>query len=199
MVVFLNQEVFIKPGTNIERIKTIDEDFKKCFLNYFEGLYTYAFTILKNNEDAKDVCQQAFIKLWEKRKSVNLVEAGRAYLYTTVYHISLNKIRDQKKQGKLIQYTQYGQDGEYINTAELKELKNRINRVIDSLPARCKEVFIKSRIEGKKYSEIATEMNISIKTVEVQMGKALRVLRAGLSDFNELYLFIFFLTNLISN
>jgi RNA polymerase sigma-70 factor (ECF subfamily) len=72
--------------------------------------------------------------------------------------------------------------GTSMNSAEVKERRTRIETAIQNLPERCRQVFSKSRMEGKKYALIATEMDISIKTVEVQMGKALKILREQLAD-----------------
>jgi len=79
--------------------------------------------------------------------------------------------------------------------AEEREIRNRIYQAIETLPPRCKEVFCKSRLEGKKYSEIASELSISVKTVEVQMGKALKILREILADIITTLIFsiIYFL------
>jgi RNA polymerase sigma-70 factor (ECF subfamily) len=85
--------------------------------------------------------------------------------------------------------------GSKYDPAEEKEIRNRIHRAIETLPPRCKEVFCKSRFEGKKYSEIANELSISVKTVEVQMGKALKILRKTLADIITTIIFsiIYFL------
>ena len=166
--------------------------FKQCFHDHYEGLHRYAFTIVKEDQQAKDIVQTAFLKLWEKRDQVDLLASGRSYLFTSVYHLSLNSIRDGeiKKQHK--EQIASGTPEISYDPAEQKELKERIQEAINSLPPRCKEVFCKSRLEGKKYGEIATEMNISVKTVEVQMGKALKKLKEMLSDvITAMIIFVF--------
>lgn len=161
---------------------TLEEFFRQCFHEYFDKLYSYAFTIVKSNAEAKDIVQTAYIKLWEKRNEVNLPVSARSYLYTSVYHLSLNTIRNHKtREGH---HKQMLQAISVVNryTAEEKETNTRITNLVNGLPPKCKEVFCKNRYEGKKYKEIADELGISVKTVEVQMGNALKFLRENLSD-----------------
>jgi RNA polymerase sigma-70 factor (ECF subfamily) len=161
---------------------TVEEFFRQCFHEYFDKLYSYAFTMVKNNAEAKDIVQTAYIKLWEKRNEVNLAVSARAYLYTTVYHLSLNTIRNRKIREGHHKQMMHAVSAGHTNSAEEKETGTRITNLVNDLPPRCKEVFCKNRYEGKKYKEIADELGISIKTVEVQMGKALKFLRENLSD-----------------
>src|SRR5215217_4192956 len=79
----------------LEYIK-VEDIYKQCFYEYFERLYRYAFTIVKENAEAKDIVQSAFIKLWEKRHEVNIATSARSYLYTSVYNLSLNTVRNRK-------------------------------------------------------------------------------------------------------
>jgi RNA polymerase sigma-70 factor (ECF subfamily) len=157
--------------------------YKQCFLDNYEGLHSYAFNILKDNEEARDIVQLAFVKLWQKRQEVDLVGAGRAYLYKSVYHLSLNVIRSRKVRYKyrnnvLVNTT----DACYDNIMEIKEVSDRIRAAIEVLPPKCREIFCKSRFEEMKYVEISEELHISVKTVEAQIGKALKILRESLSD-----------------
>ena len=182
-MVLLAQEQIIFRDTFKSNLvnKTVEEVYKQCFYDYFENLFRYANTIVKNNAEAKDIVQTVFVKLWERRHEVNLSTSARSYLYTSVYRLCLNNLRDQKIHEDHHKHL-LKSELQNTNPAEEKEARIRIQRTIDSLPQRCKEVFYKSRFEGKKYTEIATEMNISIKTVEVQMGKALKYLREHLAD-----------------
>lgn len=171
----------------------MEELYKQCFFEYFESLFHYAFTIVKNNAEAKDIVQTVFIKLWEKRGEVNLSTSARSYLYTSVYHLSLNNIRNRKSREAHHANLITNEWTHNKNPAIEKETRIRIQLAIDSLPAKCREVFYKSRFEGKKYAVIATEMNISIKTVEVQIGKALKYLREQLVDLAIICLLYLFM------
>ena len=157
--------------------------FDRCFHETYEGLHRYAHTIVQDNEEARDIVQKVFIKLWEKRLEVNIPQAARLYLYTAVRHLCLNAIRDKKTRSNYINHYNNTETGYVVeSSAEKKELERQIYAAIDSLPPRCREVFCKSRLEGKRYADIAEDMQISIKTVEVQMGKALKLLRSLLAD-----------------
>jgi len=138
--------------------------------------------MIKDNQQAKDIVQSAFVKLWEKRKDIDIVSVGRSYVYTSVYHLCLNSIRDRKIKDSSNEHLAAAMAGNRYDPAEKREIRDRIHQAIGTLPPRCREVFCKSRFEGKKYSEIATELSISVKTVEVQMGKALKILRKTLAD-----------------
>jgi RNA polymerase sigma-70 factor (ECF subfamily) len=183
--VVLLQEELMMQNELISNGESIDIIYKNLFTEHFEGLYLYAFTLLKSNEDAKDIVQQAFLRLWQKKNSLDIINSGKSYLYTSVYHLSLNAIRDKNVKEKKIEHLSKKSESEFQNPLEISESRKRINTAIEELPARCKEVFIKSRFDGKKYTEIAVDMNISVKTVEAQMGKALKLLREKLSDLIE--------------
>jgi len=172
---------------------TVEELYKQCFDRYFERLYHYAYTIVKENGEAKDIVQAAFIKLWERRNEVNMNTSTKTYLYTSVYNLSLNTIRNRKTREEHHQQMIPPGFTSWLNTTEQKEMRIRINRAIEDLPERCRQVFYKSRFEGKKYAEIAAELDISVKTVEGQMGKALKILRETLSDLATIWIIYFFI------
>lgn len=112
---------------------------------------------------------------------MNIDESGRFYLYKSVYHLSLNNIRDRRvKQNYHDRFSPPAANTRYVT--EEKETNTRVINAIDTLPPKCREVFVKSRYEGKRYAEISLELNISVKTVEAQMGKALKILRNLLTD-----------------
>ncbi|NML37309.1 RNA polymerase sigma-70 factor [Chitinophaga sp. G-6-1-13] len=161
-----------------------------CFKSYYQALHRYAYAMLKNNEEAGDAVQAVFLKIWEKRIHLIKDQGIRAYLYTAVHHHCLNIKRQQRTQEKRL--ADYREPG-VININQLisKESYNRIMNCIDQLPEQCRLVFTKSRFEQKTYNQIAAELDISVKTVEVHMGKALRILRLKLSDI----LWITFLYN----
>jgi RNA polymerase sigma-70 factor (ECF subfamily) len=161
----------------------VEDLFRQCFHANYEGLHRYAFTILKDNEEAKDMVQSAFSNLWQKRSQVNMETGARAYLYTSVHNLCLNAVR---KKSNASQYQAHlaalAKRYESSDVLAEKELAAKIAWALDQLPPRCREVFLASRFEGKKYAEIAAEMDISVKTVEAQMGKALAQLRTHLSE-----------------
>lgn len=156
--------------------------FKQLFDEYFERLHRYAFTLLKDPDEAKDAVQEVFASLWLKKETLQIKQSPRAYLYNAVHNHCLNRIRNQQTRQRY--YQAYGEHlipEQPGKTLEEKEIQKGIYQLLQLLPGRNREVFMKSRFEGKKYYEIAEEMKISIKTVEAQMTKALKILRKALS------------------
>lgn len=157
-------------------------DIQSLFLMHYEALHRYAFTLVKDNDEAKDVVQAVFLQMLEKNIPLHTIEHPKAYLYRSVYNLSINNLKKtelQERHHMLIRkessYTDTytpGQDAE-----EILGLKQQVDRVLDQLPPQCREVFVQSRANQKKYTEIASEMGISVKTVEAHMSKALKLVR----------------------
>lgn len=162
--------------------------FEPLFKTHFEPLCRFALKYIEDLDDAKGVVHDVFVTVWEKFDSLSPDLNYKSYLYTAVRNRCLNVIRDNKKFVSL-DVAESNATTEN-NTLETKELELEIARAVDSLPEKCREVFEKSRIEGLKYAQIATEMNISVKTVEAHMSKALRVLRKHLAEFLSLTFFL---------
>jgi RNA polymerase sigma-70 factor (ECF subfamily) len=162
---------------------------ERFFQTHFEGLYRYAFTLLKNNDEAKDAVQAVFVKLWEKRATIDEQQSVQSYLYTSVYHYCLNVKRNEKVRMAYLQNNQ-GVQQQFNDVLISRENINLITEALESLPPQCKLIFFKSRFNKMKYAEIAKEMDLSVKTVEVQIGKALKILREKLSEILVLMLFL---------
>ena len=157
---------------------------EEYFYEYFEVLHRYAYTLLKDSDEAKDAVQAVFVQLWHKRDILAIRQSARSYLYVATHNRCLNNIKSKKTRKKY--YDNFAADVSHTTTAgeesiELKDLKKEILSAMDALPDKCREIFYKSRFEEKTYPEIAKELNISVKTVEAQMSKALRILRPILS------------------
>ncbi len=161
------------------------ELFEASFHAYFEPMHRYAYTLLRNDALASDVVQATFMKWWETKTFVNGTEEAKRYLYTAVYRTALNAIRDTKT--KMLHTEAYHisqKRGNVFNDpVVVAELSETIRNTVQSLPEQCRIIFSMSRNDGKKYAEIATTMNLSVKTVETQMGKALRILRERLAEY----------------
>ena len=177
-----------------------EESFEAVFKTYFKALHAYASAILKESEAAEEIVQSVFLKLWEKRETLKINSSLKAYLYRAVYHDSLNHINHQKVKRKHWDHAHYEmtqgkpeQVGVQIKGQE-NELYERFQLALEKLPEKCRMVFNLSRFEELKYQEIADRLDISIKTVEAHMGKALKTLRVELAEF--LPLLLMFLINL---
>jgi RNA polymerase sigma-70 factor (ECF subfamily) len=140
-------------------------------------------------DEAKGVVHEVFVIVWEKFETMPHDMNYRSYFYTAVRNRCLNYIRDKKKHVALENVPDHF--ATYSNTnMETAELENRIELAIQSLPEKCRMVFELNRVEGLKYAQIAEKMQISVKTVEAQMSKALSVLRDHLSEFITILFFL---------
>ena len=163
--------------------------FEEHFRQYFPPLMAFARKILVDEDDAREVVHKVFINLWEKREEIDLSVSLKSYLFTSVHNSSLNVIRDRKKfSGDEV--PDIASEVDIEAQMDAMELEGQIMKVIAELPEKCKEVFEMSRFEGLKYNEIAEKLGISVKTVENQMSKALKVLREKLADYLALVVWL---------
>lgn len=159
--------------------------FEKIFRHFYNPLCNYADSILKDTEEAEDAVQQIMITVWEKRNSLEISVSLKSYLYRAVHNGALNIIRKNKVRSVYAEEVQQIGDTAETTAAdpiEIKEMNHQIASAINNLPEQCRMVFKLSRFEGMKYSEIASHLNISVKTVENHMGKALKQIRLQLQD-----------------
>jgi len=156
--------------------------FEELFRTYFTPLIAFARKVLKDEDEAREVVQKVFISLWEKREEIDLTSSLKPYLFTSVHNRSLNVIRDRKKFSEEEIPDVVG-DWDVSAQIEAMELEQKIRETIDSLPEKCRQIFELNRFDGLKYSEIASQLHISIKTVENQMSKALKILREKLAKY----------------
>jgi len=175
--------------TNIEK-----KQFEELFRCHYSELCSYANVFMQDLEDAEEIVQDIFVNFWNNRKEIQVVSSYRAYLFSSVKNSCLNKkkhilIREKYKEQNELELNQNSENPEtkFYKT----ELEQKIREAIDKLPLKRREIFILSRYDGLKYQEIADKMGISIKTVENQMGSALKFLRIELIDYIILFLLIF--------
>lgn len=167
--------------------------FEEVFKTYFKNLHAYACTILKDEADAEEAVQQVFFKLWERAEHLSFSGSVAAYLYRAVHNQCLNQLKHQQVKANHQLHVAYSMKNESVNgPAKMisKELEQKIREALNELPEQCRTVFQLSRFEEMKYREIADQLDISIKTVENQMGKALKQLRLKLVDFLTLLFLI---------
>ncbi|MBI9063585.1 MAG: RNA polymerase sigma-70 factor [Marinilabiliaceae bacterium] len=166
-------------------------EFDFLFKKYFPRLQAFARVIVKDNEAAKDIVQDSFIKAWEAGNGIEK-KTFENYLFTLVRNRCLNYLRDQcttgRKKHDLTELAKYEEiyridfirDEPYLIFE--KELKEKLSSAIALLPPRCKEVFIKSRFEGMKNREIAEELGINLKNVERHISAGLKFLKNHFAD-----------------
>jgi len=175
-----------KDAALVEKIQQSDKDaFKELFDQYYTPLCFYASKIIDSPDQSRDIVQDVYIKLWDNRKDLVIYKSLKAYLYQAVRNQSLNHLEKKRRQ---IQFEEPEfsqkeiQDMHTLHSAHQhhvseKDLSKRIWELVEELPEKRKSVFILYRKHGLSYSEIAEVMGITRKTVENQMGKALKFLR----------------------
>ncbi|MFT6881763.1 MAG: RNA polymerase sigma-70 factor (ECF subfamily) [Marinoscillum sp.] len=172
----------------VERLRNKDKRAFELVFNEFYGLLkSYAMRFMDDSDDAEEVIQDVFVKFWDKCDSLAPDSSIKSYLYRSVHNTCLNFIKHQKVKDNYKDYVMHFM--EEASDMEVQQeddnVKLRIYEAIDNLTPRCSEIFKLSRFEGLKYQEIADHLGISIKTVEVHMGKALKTLRDKLQDLNK--------------
>lgn len=171
----------------LEQIQQGNESaFEELFRTYYQGLCNYGNSMLKDMDEAEEVVQNVFCQFWEKRENLDIQISLKSYLYKMVHNACLNKIKHQKVKNVYEQYKVslgQGQSQPASHLAIENELEAKIKEAINALPEQCRIIFCLSRYEELKYAEIANQLDISVKTVENQMGKALKILREKLSDY----------------
>lgn len=163
-----------------------DLSFEQLFKSHYKELHAYANVMLRDQDLAEEIVQNMFLKFWEKRELLQVQTSIKAYLYKCVYHDSLNYIKRQKVETKYQHYAAYSMNDSHeaaSSRVELNELEMKLHHALNELPEHCRTIFQMSRFEELKYREIAEQLGLSIKTVENQMGKALKILRLKLADF----------------
>jgi RNA polymerase sigma-70 factor (family 1) len=140
----------------------------------------------------EEIVQQVFLRLWEKRDTITITGPVKAYLFSAIRNTAISQWRkDSVRSEKETSYSG-GRDAIIQAGEEVRELEQLYLQTLELLPERCREVFILSRQQNLKYTEIAAAMNISVKTVENQMGKALKILHKELKEYLPLLTGFFF-------
>ncbi len=171
-----------------------EKAFESLFKSYFPELCFYAVRFVEDMETAEEIVQDIFFNIWEnKNKLLNIKTSVKSYLYTTVKNTCLNLIKHKKVENKYREYFSQQLQKDELDEANWmtnNELQTKILETVEKLPARRKQVFKMSRFEDLSYKEIASKLNISVKTVENQMGSALKFLRAELKNYLPVFLLL---------
>lgn len=165
------------------------------FNYYYPGLCIYAQKMGSiSKEEARDVVQDVFVKFWNDREKLDVLFSIRSYLFVSVKNKYLDLLRKKNRNIKIQEITdQHDITDESFESFVLSELESLFNNSLNKLPERCREIFEMSRLHGLKNREIATKLNLSEKTVENQVTKALHILKEELKDYLPLLaLFEFF-------
>jgi RNA polymerase sigma-70 factor, ECF subfamily len=166
------------------------------FKSNFKSLCVVAVRYVKDDDIARDIVQETFFNLWQKKETIDLSKSVKSYLVSAVRNRSLNYIRDNRKfsdtgpeSGELFPKSGYVQADRLVE----EEIRKKISLSISELPEKCREVFVLNRYDNLKYQQIADKLGISLKTVESQMTKALKHLRIRLAEYIS-FVWIFLIT-----
>lgn len=187
-------------ASSFNDLKFDDAAFEALFKKLFPKLCVYCkFKYGFDLDLAEDVVNTSFIKLWEARQTLTADLSPTSYLYKIINNASLNilkheKVRQQHAQ-LVLKTTSEGVEQSSFDSVDLKQLRTDIDAAISELPEQMRRIFELSRFEGLKYAEIATQLDISVKTVETQMSRALAKLREKLIGYLSFY-FIVLIFNL---
>ncbi len=170
----------------IRRIREGDlKEFETLFRSSYASLVKYALTIIKDHDTAEEIVQELFYKIWQNKEKIKIESSINGYLFRSVHNRCLHHIEHLKVVERHEKEMSYNPDTEAESPAELlqyKELQAKIARTIEKLPENCAKIFCMNRFDGLKYSEIAEKLSISVKTVEANMGRALKEFRRVLAE-----------------
>ena len=176
-------------------------DFKQVYVTHYSKMKRFAQEYVMSEADAENIVQDVFLELWEKRAVLSMPVNLVAFLFTTTKNKCIDHLRHRvvirETTNKLMEEQQLilkmkfdsleAFDQDFLTENDIEDV---LKKAIDSLPEKCREIFIKRRIEGKKQKDVAAELNISTNTVETQMGIAYKKLRAELKDYLPLLFFL---------
>lgn len=173
--------------------------FEQLFKTWYVRLCLYGESIVRDRDLAEDLVQGIFCLLWEKREDMNIHESVKSYLYRSVYYAALNTLKHEKVKLAFLEFIRKHEHRDendvehFFENEDRESLMKEIWSIIDRLPGQCREIFLLSRFSGKKSVEIAEIMNISVRTVETQLYRAMKRLREELSHLkNNSVFFLFF-------
>ena len=166
--------------------------FNTLYSEYSNRLYRFAFGYLKSQQEAEEIVQEVFFKIWESRSKLKADLSFKSFLFTIAFNIIKKHFRTKEQVSKY--FTSLNSADIDVVTSDkitYNSLHQFISELVNRLPERRKAIFIKSRFEGLSIKEIAAEMNISHKTVENQLTEALKFIRTNINR-ESLAVFLFF-------
>ncbi len=170
----------------IGRIRQSDKgQFELLFRSSYVSLVRYAKTLIKDHDASEEIVQDLFYRLWKERENLKIESSLNGYLFRSVHNKCLHYIEHNKVVERHAQEMSYRSPNNSESPSDIlqyKELQEKIAGILEKLPERCGQIFCMSRFEGLKYSEIAEKLSVSVKTVESNMGKALKEFRKELTE-----------------
>lgn len=154
--------------------------YEALFRSLYPNLCRYARSLVRDKDQAEEIVQEVFYRLWRDRKKTKITSSLKSYLYRSVYnnalqHLKHQQVRERYGRHRKEQVQEYAPDP--YQELRAKQLQQVLMQTLEDLPERCREIFCLNRYEGLKYQEIAENLSISVKTVEANMSRALKEFR----------------------
>jgi RNA polymerase sigma-70 factor, ECF subfamily len=176
----------IRDAEIIRRIRHGDTgQFESLFRSSYVSLVRYAGTLVRDHDTAEEIVQDLFFRLWQDREKIKIKSSLNGYLFRSVHNSCLHWIDHNRIVEKHAAEMSVKEGENAQNTEEIIrfiELQEKVAQILERLPERCGRIFCMNRFDGLKYSEIAEKMSLSVKTVEADMGKALKEFRKALIE-----------------
>jgi RNA polymerase sigma-70 factor (ECF subfamily) len=174
--------------------------FRVLYEKYAPKLYAFSKKYLQSTEDVEEIVQEVFLRIWEKRSNIDEYQSFSAYVIQAAKHRIFNGFRKKVNEQAYIDFLVFADDSSKNYTeldVDYRDIKIKVENAISAMPPKRQEIFRMSREKGLKNKEIADQLEISIKTVENQMGQALKFLRDELSDY-QVFVLVFMLSQAFS-
>ena len=188
--------------SNSELILLIQKNDRVAFYNIYERyskrLYGFVLRYIKQKEDAEEIVQEVFVKIWESRNTIDAYSSFESFLFTIAYNTTISLLRKRTNEKKYLEHIkslqQFTNSPNLIDEIQFNELNDRVQSLLYELTPRQKKVFQLSREEGLSHDEIAKELNISVNTVKKHIGNALAFLKSQIDStltINLLFAYLF--------
>lgn len=157
--------------------------FDDLFRSHYKYLVTIAYGYTKDYNKSKDLAQEVFLDIWKRREKIEIKTSLRGFLRRAVINQALSANKKNKHDSEISNEAMHvSTDADAHRNVEMNELNQKIQSIVESMPDRCREIFKLSRFENLSHKEISAKLNISVKTIENQITKALKMLRKGLKE-----------------
>jgi RNA polymerase sigma-70 factor (family 1) len=170
----------------IRRIRQGDEgQFESLFRASYISLVRYAKSLVRDHDTAEEIVQDFFFRLWQDREKIKIVSSLNGYLFRAIHNRCIHWINHNRvvmKHAREMTYKLTENTDNPSDIIQYNELQLKITKIIERLPERCGRIFCMNRFEGLKYTEIAKKLSVSVKTVEANMGRALKEFRRALTE-----------------
>jgi RNA polymerase sigma-70 factor (ECF subfamily) len=159
--------------------------FESLFRSSYVSLVRYAKTLIKDHDASEEIVQDLFFRLWQNRENIKIESSLNGYLFRSVHNRCLHLLGHNRIVARHAEEMSANSEEDMENPSDIlqyKELQEKIAVILEKLPERCGQIFYMNRFEGLKYHEIAEKLSVSVKTVEANMGKALKAFRKELTE-----------------